>query len=50
MKCSEIKSKARTIVYNNFIYIVKNGKLITVLNVPYKYQHYKDKEKCNEES
>ena len=45
----EIKSKARTIVYNNFIYIVKNGRLITVLNVPYKYQDYKNKEKDNEE-
>ena len=34
----EIKSKGQTIVYNNFIYIIKYGKLITVLNVPYKYQ------------
>lgn len=44
----EIKSKAKVIVYNNFIYIVKNGRLITVLNVPYKYQDYKKEEKCNE--
>lgn len=45
----EIKSKAKVIVCNDFIYIVKFGRLITVLNVPYKYQNYKDKEKCNEE-
>jgi hypothetical protein len=44
----EIKSKGQTIVYNNFIYIIKGGKLITVLNVPYKYQNYKEEEK-NEE-
>lgn len=45
----EIKSKGQVIVYNNFIYIVKYGRLITVLNVPYKYQDYKNKEQDNEE-
>lgn len=37
----EHKSKGITIVYNDFIYIVRFGKLITVLNVPYKYKDYR---------
>lgn len=40
LKFLEIKSKGKVIVYNNFIYIVKNEKLITVLNMPYKYSDY----------
>lgn len=47
LKFLEIKSNGRTIVYNGFIYIVKFGKLITVLNIPYKYQDW-DKELKNE--
>lgn len=39
----EIKSKGTTIVYNNYIYIIRYGRLITVLNVPYKYRDNRDK-------
>lgn len=39
----EIKSKGTTIVYNNYIYIIRYGRLITVLNVPYKYRDDRDK-------
>ena len=40
----EIKSKGQTLVYNDYIYIIKNGKLITVLNIPYKYKNWEDED------
>ena len=33
------KNKHRITVYNNYIYIIKNNKLVTVLNVPEKYKN-----------
>lgn len=35
------KNKNRITVYNNYIYIIKNNKLITVLQVPEKYKNLK---------
>lgn len=33
------KNKHKITVYNNYIYIIKNNKLVTVLNVPNKYKN-----------
>lgn len=33
------KNKHRITVYNNYIYIIKNNILVTVLNVPNKYKN-----------
>lgn len=33
------KNKHKITVYNNYIYIIKNNKLVTVLNVPSKYKN-----------
>ena len=33
------KNKHRITVYNNYVYIIKNNKLVTVLNVPEKYKN-----------
>lgn len=45
------KCRANVIVYNEHIYIIKNGKLITVLNVPNKYKEQleNDKQRVHQE-